>query len=126
MGIRVSCFERSIMKKHAWSSLPLGCVVCLLVGPSLQVEGAPDLVAKDFAWINGEPVAEQSVTVRWVVANEVVSTANPSWWDRVYFSTNELWDASDRILSDVYLNQALAVGASYTNTRTVNLPSVAA
>jgi hypothetical protein len=71
-------------------------------------------------------VAEQTVRVQWAVANEGTGTANPSWWDRVYFSTNELWDSSDRILSDVYMNSALAVGTSYTNARTITLPSVAA
>ena len=48
----------------------------------------------------------------------------PNWVDRIYFSTNELWDAQDQALVGPTHNQSLAPGASYTVTNNATVPSV--
>ncbi len=46
------------------------------------------------------------------------------WLDRVYFSTNEVWDAADTLLSTVYKTGSLPSGGTYSQTNTVTLPNV--
>src|SRR5262249_29241961 len=51
--------------------------------------------------------------------------ALPSWTDRVYLSTDEIFDASDIVLADVGQSQALPAGLAYSWTQRITLPNVA-
>ena len=65
------------------------------------------------------------VQVSWVVQNQGTGEAQPTWCDGVYFSTDDVWDSQGRSLGVFCWSQAVAVGASYAQTQTVTLPTVA-
>lgn len=46
----------------------------------------------------------------------------PSWWDRVYLSTDTVLDGSDIGLGQVYHADGLAAGATYQGWLTVTVP----
>jgi len=71
-------------------------------------------------------VAEQQIEVSWTVENQGTGEAQPYWYDRLYFSTNDLWDDQDTQLGSFRWNHTVAAGASYTQTQTVRLPEVPA
>jgi hypothetical protein len=56
------------------------------------------------------------------VANLGSATAQPTWSDAVYFSTNAVLDGPDTQLRSQSRSQALAVGSSYQVTNTVAIP----
>jgi hypothetical protein len=47
-----------------------------------------------------------------------------SWCDDIYLSSDNVLDASDRLINGFSVNQGLPVGGNYIQTRTVYLPSV--
>ncbi len=68
----------------------------------------------------------ESVDLSWTVENIGEGLAVPEWTDRVYWSSDEVLDATDRsVASKRYVSSLplLAEGESYTFNRTVNLPS---
>ncbi|MBI2526319.1 MAG: DUF2341 domain-containing protein [Candidatus Rokubacteria bacterium] len=85
-----------------------------LVVTSLQ---APGSVAR-----NGD--GTWSVPVLWAVQNvgTTPTPAYPSWWDRVYLSTDTVLDGSDIGLGQVYHADGLAAGATYQGWLTVTVP----
>lgn len=68
---------------------------------------------------------QQQIEVSWIVQNHGAGEAHPPWHDRLYLSSDEVWDDQDMPL-DWGPEQAelLAPGASYTQTRTVWLPEM--
>lgn len=59
--------------------------------------------------------------------NQGDGEAQPVWYDLVYFSTDDVWDNQDTDLGVyAYRTEALAAGASYSETKNVTLPWVAA
>jgi subtilase family serine protease len=81
---------------------------------------APDLVPTNLTW-TAEAVAGKPLTLVGVVTNQGNSTAQAGWYDYVYLSSNEVWDAQDVSLGNVYRNLSVASGASYTWTNTMTL-----
>jgi hypothetical protein len=55
-------------------------------------------------------VAGQALTVVWTVANLGSATAQPTWYDAVYFSTNVVLDGQDTQLRSQSLSFAVANG----------------
>lgn len=62
------------------------------------------------------------VPISWNVTNQGVGAAVGGWYDRVWFSTNGVLDASSVALSDVYINQAVAPQTAYSQTGFFTLP----
>jgi hypothetical protein len=65
------------------------------------------------------------IDVSWTVTNQGSETAEADWSDSVYFSTDEIFDYSDRWLSgqSIYEQTPLAAGQSYTLNRSLYLPT---
>jgi len=72
----------------------------------------------------GEPVIERSVEVSWGGENHGSGTAKPAWYDRIYFSTNDTWEATDSMKVSQYVSLALAPGGNYTRSASFTLPNV--
>jgi subtilase family serine protease len=65
----------------------------------------------------------QPMNLSWTVSNSGSGrTAETSWYDRVYMSSDSTLDAGDRVLGDFFHNGLLDPGQSYTSQATVNLP----
>jgi subtilase family serine protease len=82
----------------------------------------PDLIVTDFRVLSGS-VAEGSVRVGWTIQNQGAGSAKSSWYDRVYFSTNEVWETGDPQLHSSYESRVVAPGAGYGRTNTLTLPA---
>ena len=85
----------------------------------------PDLTPTELA-APASAGADQQIEVSWTVANQGAGQAQPDWYDRLYFSTDDVWDNQDTQLNSFQWNYAVAAGASYTQTETVRLPEVPA
>ena len=67
--------------------------------------------------------AGAAVDVSWTVTNGGDAAAGiTSWWDRVYVSTDNLWDEADPFLISVERRGGLAAGESYTVNQNVTIP----
>ena len=64
----------------------------------------------------------QPVTISFSVTNQSGATAQGSWSDAVYLSTDSQWDLSDILLGKVVHTGDVAVGGSYTGQLTATLP----
>jgi large repetitive protein len=83
----------------------------------------PDLAIADFRLLSGS-LATGRVQVAWTIANQGSGTAKSSWYDRVYFSTNETWESTDDSLGVYYETHTLAPSGHYSRTNTFTLPAV--
>ncbi|MFH0908412.1 MAG: CARDB domain-containing protein [bacterium] len=66
--------------------------------------------------------AGTQIQVSCTVTNQGTGPAGPAWYDYLYLSSNEVWDAGDDALGGWYRNKALTNGHSYSVTNTVTLP----
>jgi len=71
-------------------------------------------------------VTEHQMEVSWTVENQGDGEAHGYWYDRLHLSQDDVLDGEDRTLDSFYRTQVLAVGGSYTPTRTVTIPKVPA
>jgi len=69
--------------------------------------------------------AGQAISISWTVTNQGTGATAGSWGDQVYLSTDQVCCTGDSLLVLVS-KSSLAVGASYTETRTVTIPNVPA
>lgn len=63
--------------------------------------------------------------IQWAVRNTGSNTAEGSWYDSVYLSTDNRWDIDDALIGRYERSGALAPGASYTGQLNEPLPGVA-
>ena len=77
------------------------------------------------------PIAGRSVGLSWTVQNQGDGEAGPAqytgWSDALYFSSDPVWDATDTVLVPYvgHSGPGLVAGASYSQTLSVGMPSVA-
>ena len=107
-----------------FGALPL-VVTVLLAASSPALLAQPDLTVTDLQG-PAEAVTDARVQVSWTVLNQGSGLANAAWYDYVFFSTNDTWEAADDSLGYLYHNADLAVGSNYTATVTVTVPRVQA
>ncbi|MEI7902356.1 MAG: CARDB domain-containing protein, partial [bacterium] len=81
---------------------------------------APDLAPAELVCLN-EAIAYRALMLVGVVTNQGNGTAESSWSDYVYLSSNAVWDAQDVSLGSVSRGKSVAAGASYAWTNTVTL-----
>ncbi|NCT62651.1 MAG: hypothetical protein GPJ03_06150, partial [Microcystis aeruginosa G13-01] len=89
--------------------------------------GVPDLTVSA-ATAPSSGVLGGAIDVSWTVTNTSAVTAPADWSDRIYFSTDEVWNPSSDTLitSEAIATQTpLNAGLSYTVNRTITLPNVA-
>ena len=85
---------------------------------------------RDFAFADLRPttIVVQGITgytaaIQWRVANQGLLTAAGGWSDRIYLSTDSTLDeAVDTLLTDLWQDQPLSIGATYTAAAEVTLP----
>jgi WD40 repeat protein len=70
--------------------------------------------------------SQDTVQLEWVVENLDTGSAHPSWRDRVYLSLDAVYDSSDTAITYFTWSQIVASGGSYTQTRNITIPKVAA
>jgi len=80
----------------------------------------PVLILAPSAAVPGRQI---EITTR---AENRAGDALPPWTDRLYLSTDEIFDASDIVLTDVGQSQPLPAGLAYSWTQRITLPNVAA
>jgi len=85
----------------------------------------PDLTPTAFT-APASATTGQSISLSWTVANQGTGTAQPSWSDYVYLSTDAVYNTGDTFVTSQSTSAALAAGGSYTKTPTVTVPSVPA
>lgn len=96
---------------------------------------APDLTPTALT-APGAAAIQQQIEVTWTVENRGTGGAQPSWGDGLYLSTDAVWDTQDTALNQYcswwwcggfpQWSEAVAAGASYTQTQRVTLPQVPA
>ena len=70
---------------------------------------------------------QTGVSVMWTVENQGDGTAADStgnWLDRVFFSTDNVFDVGDTLLTTFNVSTPLAPASSYNRTQAVNIPNV--
>jgi len=87
------------------------------------IHAQPDLVPIDLS-APAEAVSERQISVTWTVENRGDGVASPNWYDQLYWSTNDTWEASDAVLSTRVQSQAVAPGTNYAASATVTVPTV--
>lgn len=85
----------------------------------------PDLVPTALA-APSTAVTQQSVTVSWSVKNQGTATTSRTWTDALYLSPSPACCAGAVPVGQWMWQTPLASGATYTQTKTVTIPSVAA
>ncbi len=70
--------------------------------------------------------AHSAIQVAWRVNNQGTSRVYPDWYDRLYLSTNNTYDAQDILLGEFQQLNEVPTGTNYSATNTVVLPGVAA
>jgi hypothetical protein len=95
-------------------------VTVLLAANSFALLAHPDWVVTDLQG-PAEVVTDARVQVSWTVLNQGSGLAAASWYDYVFFSTNDTWEASDDTLGALYHTADLAAGSNYTATLTVTV-----
>jgi YD repeat-containing protein len=94
------------------------------VGSLTLTLGAPDLTHTTVT----APVsarAGQAISISWTVSNQGTAATQGTWVDYVYLSTDQVCCTGDTLLTSVS-KSGLAVGSSYTETRTVTVPNTPA
>jgi uncharacterized repeat protein (TIGR01451 family) len=71
--------------------------------------------------------AGQEFDVSWMVKNQGTGTAETgwygyTWYDAIYFSADDAWDANDQQLGSFNWKGAVVAGAIYSQTQRVRLP----
>lgn len=95
---------------------------------TLQIDvHAPDLRVASVANPVGA-VYGQTIDLAWTVRNDGTEPAQGTWWDYVYLSADDCWDASDTLVGRFYYDSA-AIGAvppggSYQGTLSAPLPGL--
>ena len=69
---------------------------------------------------------QDRVWVHWQVTNAGNGAAQPSWYDRVYLSTDAQWSSNDQQLTYQQIQTALDAGGRYVRNAYVTLPQVVA
>ena len=87
---------------------------------------AANLTPTDFA-APANAAAGSTISATWTVENDSDQEASSQWYDSVYLSSDESFDSSDRLLTQVYQgNQSpLSAGSSYVHTADLSLSGVA-
>jgi RHS repeat-associated protein len=90
-------------------------------GMSVSLTPPPDLRVTTVGAVDS--LSGQPLVVNWTVANAGEgSTRVGSWYDRVYLSTDAVFDAADSYLGQNWHNGVLAAGEQYNAAATVTLP----
>ena len=69
-------------------------------------------------------VVGELTTISYTVSNESGNTAQGTWTDAIYLSTNGLFNAGDVLIGYVQETGPLGAGSNYTGSLTVDLPGV--
>src|SRR5262245_38574570 len=68
-------------------------------------------------------VAGESCSVTFTITNQGDVSANPTWRDFIWLSTNNTLDGGDVLLATPTRGSVLAAGGSYTTTVTPSIPN---
>ncbi|MDB9538835.1 CARDB domain-containing protein, partial [Anabaenopsis arnoldii] len=83
----------------------------------------PDLVVTEATISTSTAGWGESVEVSWTVTNQGEGIAKEEWYDYIYLSTDDIWDDSDRYVSDFWAgNSPLAIDGSYSLTGNIFIP----
>jgi hypothetical protein len=82
---------------------------------SFTLRAQPDLAPIQLT-APAEAVSERAISVTWTVENRGDGVASPNWYDQLYWSTNDTWEASDAVLS-TRQSQAVAPGEQLRGER---------
>jgi subtilase family serine protease len=88
---------------------------------------APDLSVTNVTGPTNVGSSQGGVSVSWTVTNlSPDATARAYWYDSFYISTDAFFSVDDvaLLVNDPYSFKPLAGGASYTSTRTIDLPAL--
>ncbi|MDH6099335.1 hypothetical protein NWP21_10890, partial [Anabaenopsis sp. FSS-46] len=83
----------------------------------------PDLIVTEATISTSTAGWGESVEVSWTVTNHGEGIAKEEWSDRIYLSTDEIWDDSDYFLSSFWAgnNSPLAIDGSYSLTGNISI-----
>jgi RHS repeat-associated protein/uncharacterized repeat protein (TIGR01451 family) len=81
-----------------------------------------DLVPTAFAAV-GSPSGGRTISLIRTVRNQGEGRAQPPWDDYVYLSTSNVWTPQATWLASLSESQPLPIGADYTRTNTLTLPT---
>ena len=81
-----------------------------------------DLTVSDVTVVDPAPASGESTSVTWIDHNIGDAPTTRSYYDRVWFSTNDVLDGGDIDLGDFYQGDTIDIGASATRTGSVTLP----
>ncbi|MDB9444754.1 CARDB domain-containing protein, partial [Anabaena sp. CS-542/02] len=83
----------------------------------------PDLIVTEATISTSTAGWGESVEVSWTVTNQGEGIAKEEWYDYIYLSTDDIWDDSDRYVSDFWAgNSPLAIDGSYSLTGNIFIP----
>ncbi|HEY1685887.1 MAG TPA: CARDB domain-containing protein [Tepidisphaeraceae bacterium] len=99
-------------------------------GFPVTIEGGPDLEPQNVSLGATTPtptVVNSSLPVSWSDANIGTSSANATWYDYIYISSDSTFDYNAQSIGSVYVNpQGLAAGSSIAESANVTIPSTLA
>ena len=84
---------------------------------------SPDLIVPEVSTTASAVVGGNPIVVNWTVANQGEATPTAAWQDRIYLSPLPTWSGTGTSLGTFTRPVNLAPGESYTQTRTVVVPS---
>jgi len=94
-----------------------------LIPINVDLSPYPDLIVTDIQ-LPDTIYADSSVNITWSVKNQGLITAAASWKDRIFISSDSLWNPGvAQGLVSIQHNSSLDTGQTYTENADVNLPS---
>jgi RHS repeat-associated protein len=88
--------------------------------------GTPDLSPISLA-APATAATHQDIQISWRVRNQGTAPAQPYWYDRLYLSTDNVWDNQDVEIGSGFLwNGVVTDGTSYTQTVAATVPGIPA
>ncbi len=80
-----------------------------------------DITAKNITNVNS------TLSLEWTVQNTGTTPTTTNYWvDRIYFSTDEIFDSNDRVYTSYHqgINNSLNAGETYTESFDIDIPEV--
>src|SRR5262245_4435582 len=114
--------------KSGWQAALTGVIIGGVLLPAHSALALPDLVPTALTPPASAVAGGSAISVSYTVTNQGDGTASPSWRERVYLSTDNVFDNGDLLVPGGQFDttSGLAPSTSYSNMLTLSIPGTTA
>src|SRR5262245_61978663 len=114
--------------KSGWQAALTGVIIGGVLLPAHSALALPDLVPTALTPPASAVAGGSAISVSYTVSNQGDGTASPSWRERIYLSTDNVFDNGDLLVPGGQFDttSGLAPSTSYSNMLTLSIPGTTA